>query len=177
MATMSFGQSFQITPIQMIRTVSCVVNGGKLVTPHFGLYVSDSNNNIIERLEFEEEENVISSETSQRMRNLLRDVVAEGTGHNAYVEGYDIGGKTATSEKLPRRSGKYIASFIGFAPVDEPQVLTLILIDEPQGVYYGGTIAAPAVGDIYKNILHYLNIEREEVSDEEEIIYIPDTVF
>ncbi len=177
LATMSFGQSFQITPIQMIRTVSCVVNGGKLVTPHFGLYVSDSNNNIIERLEFEEEENVISSETSQRMRNLLRDVVAEGTGHNAYVEGYDIGGKTATSEKLPRRSGKYIASFIGFAPVDEPQVLTLILIDEPQGVYYGGTIAAPAVGDIYKNILPYLNIEREEVSDEEEIIYIPDTVF
>lgn len=177
LATMSFGQSFQITPIQMMRTVSCVVNGGKLVTPHFGLYVSDSNDNIIERLEFEEEENVISSETSQRMRNLLRDVVAEGTGHNAYVEGYDIGGKTATSEKLPRRSGKYIASFIGFAPVDEPEVLTLILIDEPQGVYYGGTIAAPAVGDIYKNILPYLNIEKEEVSDEEEIIYIPDTVF
>lgn len=177
LATMSFGQSFQVTPMQMLRMTSCIVNGGTLVTPHFGLYITDSNDNITQKLSYDRKPGAISKETSDRMKELLRAVVAEGTGHNAYVSGYDIGGKTATSEKLPRRSGKYIASFMGFAPVDDPQVLTLILIDEPEGVYYGGTIAAPVVGDIYENILPYLNIDKEEVSDEKEIIYIPDTVF
>lgn len=161
LATMSFGQSFQITPVQLLRAVSAVINGGKLITPHFGVYVTDSNNNIIEKLEYDTEENVISKETSDTMRNLLGAVVTEGGGLKAYVEGYEIGGKTATSEKLPRRSGKYIASFVGFAPVENPQVVTFVLIDEPQGVYYGGTIAAPVAGQIFENILPYLGIDKK----------------
>lgn len=179
LATMTFGQSFQITPMQLLRMAACVVNGGKLVTPHFGMYVTDENNNIVDKLEYNCEENVISEETSDTMRELLEAVVAEGTGHRAYVEGYNIGGKTATSEKLPRRNGKYISSFIGFSPVDNPKVLTLILIDEPEGVYYGGTIAAPVVGDIYKNILPYLDIEKNENAEDEDldVFYMEDTVF
>lgn len=179
LATMSFGQSFQITPLQLMRAVSAVINGGTLVTPHFGVYVTDENNHIIEKLEYDTEENVISAETSETMKELLEAVVAEGTGHKAYVEGFRIGGKTATSEKLPRSSNKYISSFIGFAPADNPQVLTLILIDEPEGVYYGGTIAAPVVGEIYSNILPYLGIEKSEESTEDsvETIYFEDTVF
>ncbi len=179
LATMSFGQSFQITPLQLMRAVSAVINGGTLVTPHFGVYVTDENNHIIEKLEYDTEENVIREETSETMKGLLEAVVAEGTGHKAYVEGYRIGGKTATSEKLPRSSNKYISSFIGFAPADNPQVLTLILIDEPEGVYYGGTIAAPVVGEIYNNILPYLGIEKSEESTEDsvETIYFEDTVF
>lgn len=179
LATMSFGQSFQITPLQLMRAVSAVINGGTLVTPHFGIYVTDENNHIIEKLEYDTEENVIREETSETMKGLLEAVVAEGTGHKAYVEGYRIGGKTATSEKLPRSSNKYISSFIGFAPADNPQVLTLILIDEPEGVYYGGTIAAPVVGEIYNNILPYLGIEKSEESTEDsvETIYFEDTVF
>ncbi len=161
LATMSFGQSFQITPLQLMRAVSAVINGGTLVTPHFGVYITDENNNIIDRLEYETVEGVVSEETSETMKYLLEAVVSEGTGKNAYVEGYSIGGKTATSEKLPRSSNKYISSFIGFAPADNPQVLTLVLIDEPEGVYYGGTIAAPVVADIYTNILPYLGIEKE----------------
>lgn len=179
LATMSFGQSFQITPLQLMRAVSAVINGGTLVTPHFGVYVTDENNHIIDKLEYDTEENVISAETSETMKELLEAVVAEGTGHKAYVEGFRIGGKTATSEKLPRSSNKYISSFIGFAPADNPQVLTLILIDEPEGVYYGGTIAAPVVGEIYSNILPYLGIEKSEESTEDsvETIYFEDTVF
>lgn len=182
LATMSFGQSFQITPLQLMRAVSAVINGGTLVTPHFGVYVTDENNHIIENLEYDTEENVISEETSETMKSLLEAVVSEGTGHKAYVEGYRIGGKTATSEKLPRSSNRYISSFIGFAPADDPQVLTLILIDEPEGVYYGGTIAAPVVGEIYNNILPYLgfekNLQDEESGDESmETIYFEDTVF
>lgn len=182
LATMSFGQSFQITPLQLMRAVSAVINGGTLVTPHFGVYVTDENNHIIEKLEYATEENVISEETSETMKSLLEAVVSEGTGHKAYVEGYRIGGKTATSEKLPRSSNRYISSFIGFAPADDPQVLTLILIDEPEGVYYGGTIAAPVVGEIYNNILPYLgfekNLQDEESGDESmETIYFEDTVF
>ncbi len=161
LATMSFGQSFQITPLQLMRAVSAVINGGTLVTPHFGVYITDENNNIIDRLEYETVEGVVSEETSETMKYLLEAVVSEGTGKNAYIEGYTIGGKTATSEKLPRSSNKYISSFIGFAPADNPQVLTLVLIDEPEGVYYGGTIAAPVVADIYTNILPYLGIEKK----------------
>lgn len=180
LATMTFGQSFQITPLQLMRAVACVINGGTLVTPHFGLYETDNNNNIIRKLEYSHLDSVISKETSDTMKSLLHDVVEEGTGHRAFIEGFSIGGKTATSEKLPRRSGKYISSFIGFAPADNPQVLTLILIDEPEGVYYGGTIAAPVVGKIYENILPYLGIDKEmEETDEDgtEVLYIDDTVF
>lgn len=161
LATMSLGQSFQITPLQLMRAVSAIINGGTLVTPHFGVYITDENNNIIDRLEYETVEGVVSEETSETMKYLLEAVVSEGTGKNAYIEGYTIGGKTATSEKLPRSSNKYISSFIGFAPADNPQVLTLVLIDEPEGVYYGGTIAAPVVADIYTNILPYLGIEKK----------------
>lgn len=179
LATMAFGQSFQITPLQLMRAVAAVVNGGRLVTPHFGLYVTDNNNNIIDKLDYQEEESYISEETSEIMKTLLEDVVSKGTGKNAYVEGYSIGGKTATSEKLPRSSNKYISSFIGFAPAENPEVLTLILIDEPEGVYYGGTIAAPVVGDIYENILPYLGIDRSETSEDEDVetTYFQDTVF
>lgn len=161
LATMSFGQSFQITPLQLLRAVSAVVNGGTLITPHFGVYVTDENNNVIEKLEYETEENVISHETSELMKELLGAVVSEGGGNKAYVEGFSIGGKTATSEKLPRSSNKYIASFVGFAPVDNPKVMAFVLIDEPQGIYYGGTIAAPVAGEIFENILPYLGIEGE----------------
>lgn len=162
LATMSFGQSFQITPLQLMRAVSAVVNGGTLITPHFGKYITDNNNNIISELKYDTTDGVISEETSETMKYLLEAVIAEGTGKNAYLEGYSIGGKTATSEKLPRSSDKYISSFIGFSPANNPTVLTLILIDEPEGIYYGGTIAAPVVGDIYSNILPYLGIERLE---------------
>ena len=165
LATMSFGQSFQITPLQLVRAVSAVINGGTLVTPHFGKYITDSNNNIISELRYDRKNGVIKEETSETMKYLLKAVVGEGSGKNAYIEGYSIGGKTATSEKLPRSSNKYISSFIGFAPAENPVVLTLIMIDEPEGVYYGGTIAAPVVGDIYNNILPYLGIEKEETED------------
>lgn len=181
LATMSFGQSFQITPLQLIRAVSAVINGGTLVTPHFGIYVTDSNNNIIDKLEYVTKPGAVSAETSETMKYLLESVVSEGTGKRAYVEGYTIGGKTATSEKLPRSSNKYISSFIGFAPAENPQVITLILIDEPEGVYYGGTIAAPVVGEIYQNILPYLGIEKQESigedSEDTETILFQDTVF
>lgn len=161
LATMSFGQSFQITPVQLMRAVSAVINGGNLITPHFGMYVTDGNNNITGKLEYKIQTGVISSETSKTMTNLLGDVVSEGGGNKAFVEGFSIGGKTATSEKFPRRTGKYVASFIGFAPVENPSVLTLVLIDEPQGVYYGGTIAAPVAGEIFENILPYLGVDKE----------------
>lgn len=165
MAVMSFGQSFQITPLQLMRAASAVVNGGRLITPHFGLYVTDQNDNIIEKLEYAETDGAISVETSERMKVLLDAVVSEGTGGKAYVEGFDIGGKTATSEKLPRGNGKYIASFLGFAPTDNPQVMVLVLIDEPKGVYYGGTIAAPVAGEVFKNILPYMGIQKHSVED------------
>lgn len=179
LATMSFGQSFQITPLQLLRAEAAIINGGDLITPHIGRYITDTNNNIEKRLDFPVKESVVSAETSEKMRGLLYDVVTYGTGKNAYVEGFDIGGKTATSEKLPRRNNKYIASFIGFAPTDNPKVLTLILIDEPEGTYYGGTIAAPVVGEIYENILPYLGIDKRETDEDEneEVFYIEDTVF
>ncbi len=166
LATMSFGQSFQITPMELARAASAIVNGGTLVTPHFGKYIMDENDNIVQVLEYETVEQTISQETSATMRDLLFSVVDEGTGKNAKVEGYAIGGKTATSEKLPRKSGKYISSFLGFAPAENPQVLALLLIDEPEGVYYGGTIAAPVVGELFSDILPYLGFEKEETSEE-----------
>ena len=180
LATMSFGQSFQITPLQMMRAAAAVVNGGNLVTPHFGVYTTDENNIVTDVLKYETKTGAVSTATSETMKGLLEAVVAEGTGHRAYIEGYRIGGKTATSEKLPRSENRYISSFLGFAPANDPQVMTLILIDEPQGVYYGGTIAAPVVGEIYDNILAYLGIKKEAVekdTDTTETISIEDAVF
>ena len=159
LATMSFGQSFQITPVQMLRAVAAIVNGGKLVTPHFGLYTSSSDGSVVNEFAYSTEEEAISLQTSEMMKQILEGVVSEGGGTKAYIEGYSIGGKTATSQKLPRGSGKYISSFIGFAPAENPQVIAMCLIDEPTGVYYGGTIAAPVVKTLYENILPYLGIE------------------
>lgn len=179
LATMSFGQSFQITPLQFMRAAAAVVNGGNLVTPHFGVYTTDENNNVTEVLKYETKTGAVSTATSETMKGLLEAVVAEGTGHRAYIAGYSIGGKTATSEKLPRSENRYISSFLGFSPADNPQVMTLILIDEPQGIYYGGTIAAPVVGEIYDNILPYLGIYKDENAEEEttQTISIDDAVF
>lgn len=160
LATMSFGQSFQITPIQMLRAVSAIVNGGRLVTPHFGLYTGSSDGSVVNEFAYSTQDEAISSQTSEMMKKILEGVVSEGGGTKAYIDGYSIGGKTATSQKLPRGSGKYISSFIGFAPADNPQVIAMCLIDEPTGVYYGGTIAAPVVKTLYENILPYIGIER-----------------
>ncbi len=160
LATMSFGQSFQITPVQMLRAVSAIVNGGSLVTPHFGLYTSSSDGSVVNEFAYSTQDEAISSQTSETMKKILEGVVSEGGGTKAYIDGYSIGGKTATSQKLPRGSGKYISSFIGFAPADNPQVIAMCLIDEPTGVYYGGTIAAPVVKTLYENILPYIGIER-----------------
>ena len=159
-ATMSFGQSFQITPVQMLRAVSAIVNGGRLVTPHFGLYTGSSDGSVVNEFAYSTQDEAISSQTSETMKKILEGVVSEGGGTKAYIDGYSIGGKTATSQKLPRGSGKYISSFIGFAPADNPQVIAMCLIDEPTGVYYGGTIAAPVVKTLYENILPYIGIER-----------------
>nr|WP_243765669.1 penicillin-binding transpeptidase domain-containing protein [Extibacter sp. GGCC_0201] len=161
LATMAFGQSFQITPMQMATTVSSLVNGGTRVTPHFGVKVMDSKGEEVETFKYKKEKNIVSKETSETMQMLLESVVSEGSGKNAYVEGYHIGGKTATSQTLPRSANKYISSFIGFAPADDPQVLGMCVIYNPQGVYYGGTIAAPVIRDIFENILPYLGIEKE----------------
>mgnify|MGYP001450194105 FL=1 len=160
LATMSFGQSFQITPVQMLRAVSAIVNGGRLVTPHFGLYTGSSDGSVVNEFAYSTQDEAISSQTSETMKKILEGVVSEGGGTKAYIDGYSIGGKTATSQKLPRGSGKYISSFIGFAPADNPQVIAMCLIDEPTGVYYGGTIAAPVVKILYENILPYIGIER-----------------
>ena len=160
LATMSFGQSFQITPVQILRAVSAIVNGGRLVTPHFGLYTGSSDGSVVNEFAYSTQDEAISSQTSETMKKILEGVVSEGGGTKAYIDGYSIGGKTATSQKLPRGSGKYISSFIGFAPADNPQVIAMCLIDEPTGVYYGGTIAAPVVKTLYENILPYIGIER-----------------
>ena len=157
LATMSFGQSIQITPLQLLRAVSAGINGGKLVTPHLAMEKKDSITKEIIQYEYPIKPGAVSEETSQTLRELLEAVVAEGTGKNGQVEGYRVGGKTATSEKLPRRSGKYISSFLGFAPADSPKILGLVLIDEPQGVYYGGVIAAPVMAEIFQNVLPYLD--------------------
>ena len=160
LATISFGQSFQITPIQLATTVSALVNGGRRVTPHFGMEVLSAEGKKVKTFRYNAKKNIVSEKTSQTMRELLESVVAEGSGKNAYVEGYRIGGKTATSQTLPRSANKYISSFIGFAPAENPQVLGIVVIRNPQGVYYGGTIAAPVLRSIYDNVLPYLGIEK-----------------
>lgn len=157
LATISFGQSFQITPMQLVTTVSSIINGGTRVTPHFGVEIRDQKGNLVETLKYETQEDVCSEETSETMQYLLEKVVSEGGGKNAKIEGYAIGGKTATSQTLPRSEHRYISSFLGFAPADDPQVLVLAIIDNPEGVYYGGTIAAPVVKEIMENILPYLD--------------------
>ena len=157
LATISFGQSFQITPIQLVTTVSSIINGGTRVTPHFGVSVQDADGNTVKTISYETHENICTAETSETMRYLLEKVVSEGTGKNAKIEGFSIGGKTATSQTLPRSDHKYISSFLGFAPADNPQVLVLVVINNPQGIYYGGTIAAPVAKEIFENILPYLD--------------------
>lgn len=161
LATISFGQSFQITPIQLATTVSALVNGGRRVTPHFGMEVLSAEGKKVKTFRYNAKKHIVSEKTSQTMRELLESVVAEGSGKNAYVEGYRIGGKTATSQTLPRSANKYISSFVGFASADDPQILGMCVIYNPQGVYYGGTIAAPVIGKIFENILPYLGIEKQ----------------
>ncbi len=158
LATISFGQSFQITPIQLLTTASSIINGGNRVTPHFGVKVADRDGNVINNFSYPVKENIVSEETSATMRMMLEMVVAEGGGKNGQVEGCRVGGKTATSQTLPRGSGRYISSFLGFAPADDPQVIALAIINNPQGVYYGGQIAAPIVRQLFENILPYLGI-------------------
>ncbi len=158
LATVSFGQSFQITPIQLITTASSIINGGNRITPHFGVSVSDDEGNVLETFEYPVTEGIVSEETSQTMRYILEQVVAEGGGANAKIEGVRIGGKTATSQTLPRSDRQYISSFIGFAPADNPQVIAVAIINKPQGTYYGGQIAAPIVRQLFENILPYLGL-------------------
>lgn len=163
LATMSFGQSFQVTPMQMATTVCSLVNEGKRITPHFGIAVYDAESGEKEEtISYGKRKRILSKETSEKMRKILETVVSEGGGKKAQIEGYRIGGKTATSQTLPRSANRYIGSFIGFAPADDPQVAAMAIIYNPQGIYYGGTIAAPVVRDIFDNILPYLGIEREE---------------
>ena len=161
LATMSFGQSFQIAPIQLAATVSSLINGGERVTPHLGVRILDGEGKKVKEFSYGSGGRIVSEETSAQMRTLLEGVVAEGSGKNAYVEGYRIGGKTATSQTLPRSANKYISSFVGFAPADDPQILAMCVIYDPQGIYYGGTIAAPVIGDIFRNTFPYLGIEKQ----------------
>ena len=167
LATISFGQSFQITPIQLAATAASIVNGGTRITPHFGVEVRDQDDTLVEVCQYPVGDQIISEETSKTMQYILENVVDGGSGKNAYIEGYHIGGKTATSQTLPRSANKYISSFVGFAPMDDPQVLVLLIINNPQGVYYGGTIAAPVVKEIFSNILPYLGVERDAVEEPE----------
>lgn len=165
LATVSFGQSFQITPIQLITTASSIINGGRRITPHFAMNVESTDGTYYQKFSYPERMGVVSEATSETMRYILEQVVAEGSGKRAKLLGYRVGGKTATSEKLPRSLKKYISSFLGFAPADDPQVIALITIDEPVGIYYGGTIAAPVVADIFSNILPYLDITSVSETD------------
>ena len=165
LATVSFGQSFQITPIQLITTASSIINGGRRITPHFAMNVESTDGTYYQKFSYPERMGVVSEATSETMRYILKQVVAEGSGKRAKLPGYRVGGKTATSEKLPRSLKKYISSFLGFAPADDPQVIALITIDEPVGIYYGGTIAAPVVADIFSNILPYLDITSVSETD------------
>lgn len=167
LATISFGQSFQITPIQLVTTVSSLINGGNRVTPHFGVRTADESGNTVETFSYETKKEICSEQTSETMRYLLEKVVSEGGGKNCKIEGYEIGGKTATSQTLPRSEHKYIASFLGFTPADNPQVLVLVIIRNPQGVYYGGTICAPVAKTVFENILPYLDIEKQSVESSE----------
>lgn len=165
LATVSFGQSFQITPIQLITTASSIINGGRRITPHFAVSAESTDGMFYRKFSYPERSGVVSGSTSETMRYILEQMVAEGSGKRAKLPEYRIGGKTATSEKLPRSLKKYISSFLGFAPADDPQVIALITIDEPVGIYYGGTIAAPVIADIFSNILPYLDVERVDPAD------------
>ena len=156
LATISFGQSFQITPIQLATTASSIINGGNRVTPHFGVKVVNGEGETVKTLQYPVQKNIVSAETSETMRYILEQVVENGSGKNGYVEGYRVGGKTATSQTLPRGSGRYISSFLGFAPADNPNVLAVAIINNPKGGYYGGQIAAPIVRQLFENILPYL---------------------
>lgn len=162
LATVAFGQSFQITPIQLAATVSSLINGGNRITPHFGINIQSPDGTYVKKIEYPVEEGVVSSETSETVRMILKSVVSEGSGKNAAIDGYSIGGKTATSQTLPRSANRYISSFLGFAPAEEPQILGLCIIHDPEGVYYGGTIAAPVIRSIFANVLPYLGIEMTE---------------
>ena len=162
LATVSFGQSFQITPVQLAVTVSSLINGGRRITPHFGVAVESQDGTVVEELEYPVQNGILSGETSEKLRFILEKVVSEGSGRNAGIEGYSVGGKTATSQTLPRSANRYISSFLGFAPADDPKVLALCIIHDPEGVYYGGTVAAPVVRSIFENVLPYLGIERTE---------------
>lgn len=162
LATMSFGQSFQITPLQLLRAVSAVINGGTLITPHFAVGVCDDAGNLTEEFSYPTVQGAVSKETSEEMKYILNQVVAVGGGINGQVEEYNVGGKTATSEKLPRGNGKYIGSFIGFAPAEDPEIIAICMIDEPEGIYYGGTIAAPVISSLYHEVLPYMNIPKME---------------
>ena len=158
LATISFGQSFQITPLKLLTTVSSLVNGGRLVTPHLACSVKNRDGEVQQVFDWDTDRQILSEETSATMRMILEKVVSEGTGKNAYIEGYAIGGKTATSQTLPRSAHRYISSFVGFAPADDPIVAGLVVIHDPQGIYYGGTIAAPVLREIFENILPYLGV-------------------
>lgn len=167
LATVAFGQSFQVTPIQLLTTVSSIINGGKRITPHFGIQTMDREGNVVDTFEYEVTEGIVSEETSETMRGILEMVVSEGSGANGKVEGFRIGGKTATSQTLPRGSGRYIASFIGFAPADDPQVIAIAIVNNPQGIYYGGQVAAPIVRQLFENILPYLGVEGGPVNEQD----------
>lgn len=167
LATMSFGQSFQITPVQLATFVSSVINGGKRITPHFGMKITNEKGETQQEFTYSIKENIVSEETSETVKQILEKVVSEGGGNRAYIDGYHIGGKTATSQTLPRSANRYISSFLGFAPAEDPQVLVLVIINNPQGIYYGGTIAAPVAQEIFSNILPYLGIEKDESVIEE----------
>ncbi len=158
LATVAFGQSFQITPVQLLTTASSIVNGGNRITPHLGVQVVSADGTNVETLQYPVEEGIVSSETSETLRGILEKVVSEGSGKNGSIEGFHIGGKTATSQTLPRGSGRYIASFVGFAPAEDPQVIALAIVNNPKGVYYGGQVAAPIVRQLFENILPYLGI-------------------
>ena len=165
LATVSFGQSFQLTPLRLLATISSIINGGTTITPHFGVEVRNADGTQIQKIAYPSGERVLSEKTSETMRYVLEKVVSEGGGIKGFIEGYAIGGKTATSEKLPRGTGKYISSFVGFAPADDPEVIAILTIDEPVGVYYGGTIAAPVVKEIFDNILPYLGIDKKSENE------------
>ena len=167
LATVAFGQSFQITPIQLASTVSGLINGGNRVTPHFGVTVRSRDGTKAQKIEYPPEKRIVSQETSETVRRILETVVSEGSGKNAKIEGYSIGGKTATSQTLPRSANRYISSFLGFAPAENPQILGLCIIHNPQGIYYGGTIAAPVIRSIFENVLPYMGIEKTEPQEEE----------
>ena len=167
LATVAFGQSFQITPVQLASTVSGLINGGNRVTPHFGVTVRSSDGTKAQKIEYPPEKRIVSQETSETVREILETVVSEGSGKNAKIEGYSIGGKTATSQTLPRSANRYISSFLGFAPAENPQILGLCFIHNPQGIYYGGTIAAPVIRSIFENVLPYMGIEKTEPQEEE----------